>query len=125
MSLRAAGYRRSNDGNLSNQEEKIRAYCEEHGLTLTHIYRDLQSTALHLRRNGLQAMLSDAREGYFEVVVACDTSRLSRRLSDLYKIQNLLRECQIALCLCSDDRQTAFRSEQGDWKAYSSKPPKL
>lgn len=124
MSLRAAGYCRSNEQDLSDQKEKIQAYCQQHGLFLSRFYEDPETSALHLRRPGLQAMLSDAREGFFETVVACDTARLSRRLGDLYKIQNTLRGYQVTLCLCSDDRQSAFRSEQGDLKAYSSKPPK-
>lgn len=124
MSLRAAGYCRSNDSDLSEQKEKIRVYCQQHGLFLTRFYEDPNTSALHMRRPGLQAMFTDAREGYFEAVVACDTARLSRRLGDLYKIQNTLRGCQVALCLCSDDRQTAFCSDQGNLTAYSSKPPK-
>lgn len=124
MSLRAAAYCRSQDSDLCAQEETIRAYCQTHGLTLTRIYRDPQTSALHLRRRGLTALFDDAQNGYFEVVVACDTSRLSRRLHDLYQIQNRLKKAGVALRLCSDDRQGAFQDENGTPKPYCSDPSK-
>lgn len=124
MGIRAVGYCRANDTpsaqqELHQQQERIHAYCCQHHLTLEHIYMDAGVSGLHLRRKELQTLLTHAAKGQFDVVVVCDTKRLSRRLVDLYKIQNILRECNVALALCYDDRQTAFLSEEGRLQEYS------
>lgn len=128
MSLRAVGYCRANDipcaqQELHQQQERIRAYCFQHHLTLEHIYVDAGVSGLHLHRKGLQSLLSNAANGQFDVVVVCDTKRLSRRLVDLYKVQNILRKHNVALALCCDDRQIAFLSEEGRLQEYWKDQP--
>ncbi|WP_413366209.1 recombinase family protein [Lysinibacillus sp. 3P01SB] len=68
---------------LKYQEDEIKAYCEEQGLNLIHIFRDegisgakLSEEALEIDRVGLQEMLAHLSSVQINYVVVFNTSRL-------------------------------------------------
>ncbi|WP_249878400.1 recombinase family protein [Niallia circulans] len=75
---------------MKYQEDEIKAYCEEQGLNLIHIFRDegisgakLNEEALEIDRVGLQKMLAHLSSVQVDLVVL-NTSRLWR--SDIVKV---------------------------------------
>ncbi|SDC84892.1 Resolvase, N terminal domain [Terribacillus halophilus] len=96
--MNVAGYIRvstqgqARDGySLKYQEEEIKAYCEEQGWNLIHIFRDegisgakLNEEALEIDRVGLQEMLAHLSSVRIDYVVVLNTSQLWR--SDIVKV---------------------------------------
>ena len=76
---------------LKSQEDEIKAFCEEQGLNLIHIFRDegisgakLNKEELEIDRVGLQKMLAHLSSVRIDYVVVLNTSRLWR--SDIVKV---------------------------------------
>ena len=76
---------------LKYQEDEIKAYCEEQGWNLIHIFRDegvsgtkLNEEALAIDRVGLQEMLAHLSSVQIDYVVVLNTRRLWR--SDFVKV---------------------------------------
>ncbi len=90
--IRVSTQGQAKDGySLKYQEEEIKAYCEEQGLNLIHIFRDegisgakLNEEALEIDRVGLQEMLAHLSSVQIDYVVVLNTSRLWR--SDIVKV---------------------------------------
>ena len=62
---------------LGEQEEACRAYCEQRGYEVAATYQEI-GTGASRRRPQFQAMLSEARAGHFDVLIAWKLDRLSR-----------------------------------------------
>ncbi len=84
---------------MKYQEDEIKAYCKEQGLTLIHMFRDegisgakLNEEALEIDRVGLQEMLAHLSSVQIDYLVVLNTSRLWRL--DIVKvlIQRELKE---------------------------------
>ncbi|APH06203.1 recombinase family protein [Bacillus weihaiensis] len=90
--IRVSTQGQARDGySLKYQEEEIKAYCKEKGLSLIHIFRDegisgakLNKEALEIDRVGLQEMLAHLSSVQIDYVVVLNTSRLWR--SDIVKV---------------------------------------
>ena len=90
--IRVSTQGQARDGySLKYQEDEIKAYCEEQGLNLLHIFRDegisgakLNEEALEIDRVGLQEMLAHLSSVQIDYVVVLNTSRLWR--SDIVKV---------------------------------------
>jgi len=90
--IRVSTQGQAKDGySLKYQEEEIKAYCEEQGWNLIHIFRDegisgakLNEDALEIDRGGLQEMLAHLSSTQIGYVVVLNTSRLWR--SDIVKV---------------------------------------
>ncbi|GGJ55154.1 hypothetical protein GCM10007111_16780 [Virgibacillus kapii] len=89
---------------MKYHEDEIKAYCEEQGLNLIHIFRGegisgakLNEEALEIDRVGLQEMLAHLSSVKIDYVVVLNTSRLWR--SDIVKvlIQRELRNLVVIL----------------------------
>ena len=72
-----------------------------------------------MRRKELQTLLTHAAKGQFDVVVVCDTKRLSRRLVRFIRNPKYPASNERCSCFLHDDRQTAFLSEEGRLQEYS------
>lgn len=92
MTRRAAVYARiSRDdegtgANVDNQISDCRARAARDGLTVVEVYRDddiSASTIATAERPAFGQMMSDAREGRFDVILAYSNSRLTRRPLEL------------------------------------------
>lgn len=84
--IRVSTQGQARDGySLKFQEDEIKAYCEEEGFNLIHIFRDegisgakLNEEALEIDRVGLQEMLAHLSSIQIDYVVVLNTSRLWR-----------------------------------------------
>lgn len=77
----------------SDQIDRCRAYCEARGYLITGVYKDEAVSGKIRDRPGLDALMADAREAHFQLVVTEDLSRLSRKIghiSDTYDILSFL-----------------------------------
>ena len=95
--LRVLGYVRvstdeqAKDGSsLTNQEEKIRKYCDALELDLVRNERDPGVSAETLDREGLQAVLDDLRRGRVGGLVITKLDRLTRSLGDWSNLIDVL-----------------------------------
>jgi site-specific DNA recombinase len=80
---RAAIYRRySSDlqkpSSLVDQQRRCQRFADEHGLVLVEDYADEAAKGWNRDRDGYQAMLADAKQKKFDVLLVDDLSRLSR-----------------------------------------------
>lgn len=63
---------------ISNQRAMLIAYCEERGWKVYDIYIDDGFTGTNFERPGFQRMIEDIKQGYINVVLTKDLSRLGR-----------------------------------------------
>ena len=92
---RAAIYARYSSDNqreasIQDQTEVCRRYCDARGWEATNIYEDRALSAASAARPGYQALLRDARQRLFDVVVAESLDRLSRRVADVANLHDEL-----------------------------------
>ena len=87
--MRVVGYVRvsteeqaSGGVSLDVQAEKLRLYCQLHGLTLLEVIADEGRSGKDLDRPGLRRALELLREGAAEGVVVAKLDRLSRSVAD-------------------------------------------
>jgi len=117
--IRVSTQGQARDGySLKYQEDEIRAYCEEQGLNLIHIFRDegisgakLNEEALEIDRVGLQEMLAHLSSIQIDYVVVLNTSRLWR--SDIVKVL-IQREMKKYGCDIKSIEQTFYSIHKKD-----------
>lgn len=102
--MRAALYKRvsssaqARDGySLAFQEEIMRDYCTANHLTVTQVYEDGGRSGSTVEREGLKALVADARLRAFEVVLIFRVDRFSRDPVDLLFLVQQLNEHDIKL----------------------------
>jgi site-specific DNA recombinase len=110
MSLRCAAYARystdkQNPVSIEDQLRKCEQYATEHGWRLLkeHIYSDEEVSGATLQRPGLKQLLAEAESPVrtFDVILAEDTSRLSRKQADVLNLCERLSYADIRLCFVS------------------------
>jgi DNA invertase Pin-like site-specific DNA recombinase len=110
MSLRCAAYARystdkQNPLSIEDQIRKCKGYAQERGWRLVEqlIYSDAEVTGAILERPGLNRLLSEAESPArsFDVILAEDTSRLSRKQADVLNICERLSFAGVRLCFVS------------------------
>lgn len=110
MSLRCAAYARystdkQNPVSIEDQVRKCQQYATEHGWRLLkeHIYSDEEISGATLHRPGLKQLLAGAESPVraFDVILAEDTSRLSRKQADVLNLCERLSYADIRLCFVS------------------------
>lgn len=82
---------------IDEQLRVLREYCQVHGYEIYHEYADRGISGKNIKgRPGLRQLLSDAANKQFDLVLVWKMNRLSRKLSDLTKIEELLKKHNIA-----------------------------
>jgi site-specific DNA recombinase len=66
------------EASIDDQVRVCRARAEKEGLTVVEVYSDYALSGATFSRPGLQALISDAKRGHFDVVIAEAMDRLSR-----------------------------------------------
>jgi site-specific DNA recombinase len=79
------------------QQAKLEAYCLVKDWTLLKVIRDEGASAKHLKRPGLEALLSLVTSRQVEAVIIYKLDRLTRSVSDLDKLVRLFDKAGVAL----------------------------
>jgi site-specific DNA recombinase len=82
---------------LENQLQQVREYCNRQCWQIIREYTDPGFSGKNDDRPGLRWLLSDARNGTFDVVVVSRLDRLSRKLRLLLELEEKLKEYHITL----------------------------
>lgn len=75
---------------LDAQLDRCKAYCVSQGWEVFNVYIEEGESAKDLNRPQLQRMLTDAKDGLFDVVLVYRLDRLTRTVRDLYKLLDTL-----------------------------------
>lgn len=110
MSLRCAAYARystdkQNPVSIEDQIRKCEQYAIQQGWRLLkdHVYSDEEITGATLQRPGLKRLVAEAESPArpFDVILAEDTSRLSRKQADVLNLCERLNFAGVRLCFVS------------------------
>jgi site-specific DNA recombinase len=82
---------------MGAQQAKLEAYCLVKDWTLRHVIRDEGYSAKHLKRPGLEELLSLVTSRQVAAVIVYKLDRLTRSVSDLDKLVRLFDRHDIAL----------------------------
>ena len=111
--MRAVGYIRvstdeqANEGvSLDNQRKRIEAFCIAKDWTLVDVYEDAGKSGKDLKRNGIQQLITDAKDSKFDIVVIYKLDRLTRSVKDLGYLIELFDKHGIAFSSVSDNFDT-------------------
>ena len=96
MSQRAVIYARTStvDQHTENQVYDLEQLARQRGLEIIKVYRD-QVSGTRARRPGLDQLLSDARQGKFDVVLVWACDRLARSVSHFLTVLDELGHLHI------------------------------
>ena len=93
----------------AEQEANCRSLAQEKGLTIVHVYRDIEKyrvknklvepSGLRSDRPGLLAMLKDAAGGGFDVILAWREDRLYRGLRAMLLVLEAIQQYSITILL--------------------------
>ena len=97
---------------LGNQKEFFREYAEKNGYSLVRLYADEGISGTSLRkREAFKALLRDAEEGAFDMVVAKDVSRFARNTVDFLQSIRTLKSLGINTLFLTANMETLGESE--------------
>lgn len=101
--VRVSTKRQADSGmSIGDQKSRLTAHCREKGWSIAEIYEDPGYSAKTMRRPGLTRLLADAerKPRPFDLVLAMDSSRVSRVTINFLTIHGLLAKHSIRLtCL--------------------------
>lgn len=84
---------------ITEQQDRLKKYCDAQGWTLVHIYIDPGYSGAKLDRPGLQQLLSDIPSGAFDTVLVFKLDRLSRSQKDtMYLLEDQFIKNDIDFC---------------------------
>ena len=83
---------------LSAQEELLRRYADEHGMTVFDVYADEGKSASKSldKRTELLRLIADAEKGKFQIVLFKDLTRWTRNAAAYYKVEERLEKAGVA-----------------------------
>lgn len=112
--MRAALYtrvsteRQSQEGySLEAQHDQLIEYAKNNKMQIFKIYSDPGVSAKNLNRPGIQELIRDLESGMFEAVVVHKLDRLTRNISDLYRLIELVNEKNVKLISLSEQIDTS------------------
>lgn len=70
----------------SDQETKLRAYCDLYGYELAEVIIDDGASAKNLNRSGIQRVMQMISNGEADGVIVCKLDRLTRSVRDLHQL---------------------------------------
>ena len=84
---------------ISEQQDRLKKYCDAQGWTLVHVYTDPGYSGAKLDRPALQQLLSDIPSGIFDTVLVFKLDRLSRSQKDtMYLLEDQFIKNNIDFC---------------------------
>lgn len=97
--VRVSTSEQANEGlSIENQERKIRAWAEVHGLILADVVSDPGRSGKNLRREGIEDIIRRCRTLNIGTVIVCRLDRLSRRTKDiLHLVEDVFAAHEIEL----------------------------
>jgi len=117
MTTRAALYMRISDDQDGEQQATMRqradclAFAERKGWEVVEAYEDVDISAFrNVRRPAFEAMLSAVAEGRIDVVVSWKMDRLSRRLKDLVRLDEVCEAASATVATVVDGVDTSTAS---------------
>jgi DNA invertase Pin-like site-specific DNA recombinase len=130
MTRRAVIYVRTSSENQGEkaspveQEADCRRMADEQGLTVVNVYRDIERYRVRNKlvepsgtrsdRPGLLAMLSDAEQGYFDVILAWREDRLYRGMRPMLMVIETIQNHKVAILLARE----SFDAKMAPLKAW-------
>ena len=90
--VRVSTERQAGGNSLGTQKAQLLQYAKARGYEVADLYTDVGLSGKNTKRPELQRMLSEAREGRFEIVVVAKVDRISRSMRDLLEMIAVLRE---------------------------------
>jgi len=91
---------------LDNQRKRIEYFCGAKEWTLGRIYADEGISGSSLKRDGVQELISDCKQGKFDVVVIYKLDRLTRSVKDLGTLIEMFDKSDVAFSSVSDNFDT-------------------
>jgi DNA invertase Pin-like site-specific DNA recombinase len=106
--IRVSTQEQARDGvSLAAQEERIRAFAVATSRPLCEVVVDDGASAASLKRNGLQDILAQIREGSIGAVVVAKLDRLTRSVRDLLDLLEVFEKHGVALVSISETLDTS------------------
>lgn len=112
--MRAAIYTRvstemqaSEGFSLEAQQDKLLDYIKLNSMELHRIYTDPGVSAKDLDRPGVQEMITDLKRGLFGAVIVHKLDRLTRNISDLYDLVEMVTKHNVKLISLSENIDTS------------------
>ena len=110
--VRTSSERQGEKSSPIEQEADCRRLAAEQGLSVTHVYKDIERYRVKSRmidpsgtrydRPGLLAMLQDAAQGHFDVILAWREDRLYRGMRAMLMVLETIQEHKITVLLARE-----------------------
>lgn len=110
--VRTSSERQGEKSSPIEQEADCRKFAEENGLTVVNVYKDIERyrakkklvdpSGTRSDRPGLLAMLKDAQEGQFDVILAWREDRLYRGMRAMLMVLETVQENKISIMLARE-----------------------
>ena len=96
-----------NGYSIDEQERLLEEWCKKMGYVIYKCYSDRGISGKNIKdRPALKELLSDAKEGKFDMVISWKINRVSRKLEDVLKIVSLLEKNNITFKSYSEPFET-------------------
>lgn len=96
-----------NGYSIDEQERLLEEWCKKMGYVIYKCYSDRGISGKNIKdRPALKELLSDAKEGKFDMVISWKINRVSRKLEDVLKIVNILEKNNITFKSYSEPFET-------------------
>jgi site-specific DNA recombinase len=92
---------------LEAQYEQLIKYVDEEGMELVKVYTDPGVSAKSLNRPGIQELISDLKSGKFETLIIHKLDRLTRNISDLYDLVEMVTKYNVKLISLNEKLDTS------------------
>lgn len=92
---------------LEAQHDRLLEYIRAQGWELFRIYTDPGVSAKDLKRPGVQELIRDLKQGLFDAVLVHKLDRLTRNISDLYDLVEMVNKHNIKMISFSENIDTS------------------
>ncbi|MFN0223224.1 recombinase family protein [Paenibacillus sp. KR2-11] len=92
---------------MQAQHDRLIDYVKLQGWDLIRIYTDPGVSAKDLNRPGVKEMIDDLKAGKFDAVIVHKLDRLTRNISDLYDLVELVNKHEVKLISLSENIDTS------------------
>lgn len=92
---------------MEAQHDRLIEHINSNGYELAKIYSDPGISAKDLKRPGIQELIRDLKAGAFDIVIVHKLDRLTRNISDLYDLVELVNDHNVKLISHSEQIDTS------------------